>query len=278
MESLVSTDWLADHLGDPALTIVDSSWHMPATWRNGRDEFFQAHIPGAVFLDIDAVSDASDPAPHMLPRAAEFARAMEKIGIGSTDRIVVYDNSPLRSAARGWFMLRHFGAGDVAILDGGLQKWIAEGRPTTSGEAESRNATFDATEREGEVVTKQQILDGLACTFVDARGPSRFEGTEPEPRPGVESGHIPGARNIPFGALYNADGTFRSREEIRRIFEEARANPNQPFVASCGSGVTAVALIFAAHLLGSDSGRLYDGSWSEWGADPATPKELGPAA
>ena len=277
MESLVSTDWLAEHLGEPGLTVVDCSWHMPATGRNGRDEFLRAHIPRARFLDIDAVSDASNPAPHMLPSAGDFAKAMEAIGIGSDDRLVVYDNSPLRTAARGWFMLRHFGAREVAILDGGLQKWVAEGRPVESGEAKPRANRFEAVERPGEIVAKQQILAGIDIALIDARGVGRFEGVESEPRPGVASGHIPGARNLPFAALYNEDGTFRPREGLRRPFDEAGSDPERPFVASCGSGVTAASLIFAAHLLGNDDGRLYDGSWSEWGADPATPKETGPA-
>ncbi len=277
MESLVSTQWLAERLGEPGLTIVDSSWHMPATGRSGRDEYLEAHIPGARFLDIDAVSDTSHPAPHMLPGSEAFGAAMERAGIGREDRIVVYDNSPLRSAARGWFTLRHFGARDVAILDGGLQKWMAESRPVESGEPEPRQANFDALESD-DVVTKEQILAGVSCALIDARGPARFEGSEPEPRPGVASGHIPGARNIAYSALYKEDGTFRDREELRRLFSEARADPDQRFIASCGSGVTAVALIFAAHLLGNEEARLYDGSWSEWGADPATPKELGPAS
>lgn len=277
MESLVSTQWLADHLGEPGLTIVDASWFMPASGRNGRDEYLRAHIPGARFLDIDAVCDSSNPAPHMLPSADAFARAMEEIGISSDDRVVVYDNSPIRTAARGWFMLRHFGA-DVAILDGGFQKWTAEGRPVESGEPQPRNVKFEAAERPDEVVTKQQILGGISLPIVDARGPARFDGSEADPRPGVAAGHIPGARNVPFSAIYNEDGTFKSREELRRLFEQAGANGAQPFVASCGSGVTANALIFAAHLLGNDDAQLYDGSWSEWGADPATPKELGPAA
>lgn len=277
MESLVSTDWLAEHLGEPGLTVVDCSWHMPATGRNGRDEFLRAHIPRARFLDIDAVSDASNPAPHMLPSAGDFAKAMEAIGIGSDDRLVVYDNSPLRTAARGWFMLRHFGAREVAILDGGLQKWAAEGRPVESGEAKPRANRFEAVERPGEIVAKQQILAGIDIALIDARGVGRFEGVESEPRPGVASGHIPGARNLPFAALYNEDGTFRPREGLRRPFDEAGSDPERPFVASCGSGVTAASLIFAAHLLGNDDGRLYDGSWSEWGADPETPKEVGPA-
>ena len=277
MESLVSTDWLAGHLGELGLTVVDCSWHMPATGRNGRDEFLRAHIPRARFLDIDAVSDASNPAPHMLPSAGDFAKAMEAIGIGSDDRLVVYDNSPLRTAARGWFMLRHFGAREVAILDGGLQKWAAEGRPVESGEAKPRANRFEAVERPGEIVAKQQILAGIDIALIDARGVGRFEGVESEPRPGVASGHIPGARNLPFAALYNEDGTFRPREGLRRPFDEAGSDPERPFVASCGSGVTAASLIFAAHLLGNDDGRLYDGSWSEWGADPETPKEVGPA-
>ena len=277
MESLVSTQWLAEHLGEPDLVVVDSSWHMPSTGRRGRDEYLQAHIPGARFLDIDAVSDTSSPLPHMLPSAEDFELAMEAIGVGRHNGIVVYDNSPLHSAARGWFTLRHFGARRVAILDGGLQKWVAEGQPTESGEAEPRAASFDAAQRAEEVVTKEQILARPGRALIDARGTPRFEGTEPEPRPELASGHIPGARNIPYSALYNDDGTFRSPDELRALFDKAGADAGQPFVASCGSGVTAAALIFAAHLLGSDAGQLYDGSWTEWGADPEAPKARGPA-
>ena len=276
MESLVSTQWLADHLGEPGLRVVDVSWHMPATSRVGREEFAAAHIPGAVFVDIDALSDHENPAPHMLPSAGDFAAAMERLGIGREDRIIVYDNSPLRTAARGWFMLRHFGARDVAILDGGLQKWIAEGRETEAGGAETSPAFF-AAETASAVVTKAQIQRGIDLPLIDARGRPRFEGTEADPRPGVASGHIPGARNLPFAELYNPDGTFRSPAMLRRLFELAGINPEEPFVASCGSGVTANSLIFAAHLLGNDEARLYDGSWAEWGADPATAKAVGPA-
>src|SRR5215218_722976 len=153
MDPLISTEWLVQHFGELDLTIVDSSWHMPATGRSGRDEYLAAHIPGARFLDIDELSDRTNPAPHMLPSPADFGAAMERLGVSSSDRIVVYDNSPLRTAARGWFMLRHFGAGRVAILDGGMQKWLAEGRPTESGEPRPRNARFDAVERSREVVT-----------------------------------------------------------------------------------------------------------------------------
>jgi thiosulfate/3-mercaptopyruvate sulfurtransferase len=276
MESLVSTEWLARHLGEADLTVVDSSWHMPASGRNGRDEYLKAHIPGARFLDIDELSDRTNPAPHMLPGAEEFGAAMEKLGIGRGDRIVVYDNSPIRTAARGWFMFRHFGADQVAILDGGFQKWLAEGRPTESGEPEPRAAQFEPLQRD-EVVTKAQILSGNHEPLLDARGKPRFEGTEADPRPGVAPGHIPCARNLPFSALYNEDGTFRSVEELRRLFDGAGMDSSAPFVASCGSGVTANSLIFAAHLLGNDKAKLYDGSWSEWGADPATPKAVGAA-
>lgn len=277
MESLVSTDWLAQHLDNPDLVVVDASLHMPSSGRNGRDEYLQAHIPGARFLDIDELSDPSNPVPHMLPSAAAFGAAMERLGIGRNDGIIVYDNSPLRTAARGWFMLRHFGARQVAILDGGFQKWVAEGRATESGEPPRRKAHFEGEQRD-EVVTKQQLLAGEVGTpLLDARGKARFEGTEPDPRPGVAPGHIPGAHNLPFSALYDDDGRFRSREEIRRLFADAGIDPAKPFVASCGSGVTANSLIFAAHLIGNDATRLYDGSWSEWGADAATPKATGPA-
>lgn len=276
MESLVSTDWLADRLGEPGLVVVDCSWHMPATGRSGRGEYLQAHVPGARFLDIDAVSDSSNPAPHMLPTAEEFAAAMESIGVGSNERIVVYDNSPVRNAVRGWFMLRHFGAAEVAVLDGGFAKWRAEGRPIESGGPEPRDVRFEARTRPGEVVTKEEVLGGLDMPLIDARGRARFEGSEADPRPGVAAGHVPGARNIPYSAVYDEDGTFKPREELRRLFEKAGADPNAAFVASCGSGVTANSLIFAAHLLGNDKAKLYDGSWSEWGADAATPKELGP--
>ena len=276
MDSLVSTDWLANHLGEKDIVVVDSTWHMPASGRTGRGEYLEAHIPGARFLDIDELSDRTHSAPHMMPTAGAFGKAMEEIGIGSEDRIVVYDNSPTRTAARGWFMFRHFGAERVAILDGGFQKWIAECRPTQKGEPSPRSAHFRALER-CEIVTKEQLLSGLGLPWVDARGKARFEGTEGDPRSGVASGHAPGARNLPFASLYREDGRLKSVEEIERLFADTGIDPNQPFVASCGSGVTANSLIFAAHLIGNDDTRLYDGSWSEWGSDPKTPKVLGPA-
>lgn len=274
MDDLVSTQWLTEHLGEADVVPVDCSVFMPGG-RDAHSEFVASHIPGARFLDIDAVCDTANPAPHMLPGPGQFAEAMGQLGIGRSDRIVAYDNSPLRTAARGWFMFRHFGAERVAILNGGLQKWIADGRPVESGEPAPRRASFDASPRAGEVVSKQQLAQGVDAPVVDARSCNRFDGSEADPRPGVAPGHIPGARNLPFAALYHQDGTFKSPEEVRALFEEARVDPERPFVASCGSGVTANSLIFAARLLGNRDARLYDGSWSEWGADPSAPKATG---
>lgn len=277
MDDLVTTQWLADHLDAPDLAIVDSSFFMPADKRDPAAEFGEAHIPGARFLDIGKVADPDHSAPHMLPSAADFGAAMEALGVGRDDRIVVYDNSPLRTAARGWFMLRHFGAERVAILDGGFQKWRAEGRPVESGEARPRTANFQARESEDEVVDKAQILAGPGLPIADARSRGRFEGTEPDPRPGMADGHIPGSRNVPYASLYRDDGTLKSDEEIRAAFEAAGIDPAAPFVATCGSGVTANSLIFASRRLGTRGHKLYDGSWSDYGADPATPKATGPA-
>lgn len=272
MDDLVTTDWLARNLTQPDLVIVDASMFMPASGRNGRQEFEQAHIPGARFLDIDDVSDHDNPAPHMLPPAIEFARAMAEIGIGRDDRIVVYDNSALRSASRGWFMLRHFGAERVAILDGGFGKWRGEGRSIETGPAVARSARFDSQMRD-DVTDKAAILGGSALPILDARGAARFSGSEADPRAGVAAGHIPGARNLPFAALYREDGTLKPEGELRAAFDGAGVDPEKAFIATCGSGVTATSILFAARRLGGRHARLYDGSWSEWGADPATPKE-----
>ena len=275
MDDLVSTDWLAANLNAADVVPVDCSWFMSSAGRDPRAEFKAAHIPGARFFDIDAVSDAGHPAPHMLPSAEAFAQAMSDAGIGSNDRVVVYDNSPLRTAVRGWFMLRHFGVEQVAMLDGGFGKWRAQGQPTESGKPRSRPARFQAKERTGDVVSLREVRSGLGVPLIDARGRARFEGSEDDPRPGVGTGHIPGSRNLPYAELYNPDGTMKSREEIRRLFVSAGVDPEKPFVASCGSGVTANSLILAARLLGNRDTRLYDGSWSEWGADPTTRKDVG---
>lgn len=278
MQDLVSTEWLACELGAPDLTVLDASWHMPSANRDPRAEYEERHISGARFFDIDAISDHDTHCPHMLPSAEQFACAMGDLGVGSSDRIVVYDGSDLRTSARAWFMLRHFGARQVAILDGGLGKWLAEGRPTERGYPLPRDVGFDAVARGEQVVHKDELTSGADAPILDARSRARFEGTEKDPRPGVAPGHIPGARNLHYASVYREDGCFRSPEELRALFRDSGADIDQPFVASCGSGVTANSLIFAAHLAGNDRTRLYDGSWSDWGSDPDTPKELGPAA
>ena len=276
MDDLVTTDWLSRNLGAMDLAIVDCSFFMPADQRDPAADFLEGHIPGARFLDIGQVADRENPAPHMLPSAAQFGAAMVALGVGRDDRIVVYDNSPLRTAARGWFMMRHFGAERVAILDGGFQKWVREGRAVESGAAILRTARFDAHEADGATISKNELA-AIEIPLVDARGKARFEGSEADPRPGIAAGHIPGARNLPYAILYRDDGTFKSEAALRAEFEAAGVDPQTPFIATCGSGVTANSLIFAARRLGGRGQKLYDGSWSEYGADPATPKELGPA-
>ena len=277
MDDLITTDWLARNIGADDLAIVDCSLFMPADGRDPADEFIEAHIPGARFLDIGKVADHGKTAPHMLPTAAAFGAAMVALGVGRDDRIVVYDNSPLRTAARGWFMMRYFGAERVAILDGGFQKWRREGRAVESGPATMRTVRFDAVAAPDAVVDKAFVASQRKLLVVDARGKPRFEGSEPDPRPGVGAGHIPGSRNLPYAALYRDDGTLKSDAALAAEFEAAGVDPARPFIATCGSGVTANSLIFAARRLSGRGHKLYDGSWSDYGADPATPKEQGPA-
>ena len=272
MDELVSTKWLAGELGAPDLKIVDASFHLPSSERDARREYLEAHIPGAVFLDISELADPEHDAPHMLPPAEEAGPMLGALGLSRDHRIVVYDASPFHSAARGWFTLTHYGAEKVAILDGGLPKWQRERRPFESGEPAITPTLFAA--REGDhIVDKEEVM--VSELIVDARGPERFAGTAPEPREGMAAGHIPGAMNVPYAGLYEKGGTLKRGATLQSAFIEAGVDPARPFTATCGSGVTACGLIFAARQLGNRDTRLYDGSWSEWGADPATPKERG---
>ena len=276
MDTLVTTDWLAAHLGDPDLRIVDGSWHMPQLERNARAEFVAAHIPGAVFFDVDAIADHSTSLPHMLPRAEEFAAAVGALGIGAGDRVVVYDSRGVVSAARVWWTFRAFGHENVAALDGGLPKWRAEGRPVQRGEAAPTPRRFTATLRPELVRHVQAMRENLGSRseqVVDARSRGRFRGTEPEPRAGLRGGHIPGSLNLPYDELYRPDGTLVPVDELRRRFEGAGIDPGKPVVASCGSGITASVLALGLQLIGSRHVAVYDGSWTEWGGRDDTPVE-----
>jgi thiosulfate/3-mercaptopyruvate sulfurtransferase len=274
MDSLVSTEWLEAELGAPDLRVIDATMFLPGSGRDARAEYEAQHIPGAIFFDIEDVSDDAGDLPHMLPSEHKFASRMQSLGLGDGHRFVVYDNSPLHSAARAWWMLRVFGAHYVGLLDGGLQKWKAEGRLTASGREHHRHGHFTAFLDRKAVVDKAAVhgLIGGGEEIVDARSATRFSGGEAEPRPGVESGHIPGSRNAPQSAFFNADNTWKLGKELRAVFDEAGVDLSRPMVTTCGSGVTAAVVLFGAHLLGKRDVRLYDGSWSEWGADPETPK------
>ena len=275
MDSLVSTEWLANEMGASDLRIVDCTKHLAGTGRDPLAEYEAGHIPGAVFMDLADLTDTSNPVENMLPPAEKFASRMQSLGLGDGSRIVLYDDSAVKTSARAWFMLKMFGAHDVALLDGGIVKWKAEGRPLAQGKEQLRHRHFTVWQDDSNVRTKADVLANLhskAEQVVDARGAARWSGAEPDPRPGIAAGHIPGSLNVPFSALYNADGTFKDPAGIKAAFESAGVDLAQPVTTSCGSGITASVLLFGLHLLGKDDTALYDGSWSEWGADPVTPK------
>ncbi|SIN63458.1 thiosulfate/3-mercaptopyruvate sulfurtransferase [Parasphingorhabdus marina DSM 22363] len=275
MELLVTTDWLANELGASDLRIVDATKFMPDAGRNPAAEYEAGHIPGAVFMDLEDLTDTGNPIENMLPPPEKFASRMQSLGLGDGSRIVLYDDSPLKSAARAWWMLTIFGAHEVAILDGGIAKWKAEGRPLETGKEALRHRHFTVWKDDKDVRTKADMLSNLHSKeeqVVDARPAGRFTGAEEDPRPGIASGHIPGSVNIPHSAFYNADGTWKSPDEVKAIFDDAGVDLGKPVVTTCGSGMTAAVVSFAAALAGGEKLALYDGSWSEWGADADTPK------
>jgi len=265
---LVSGDWLEGHLGGPDLVVLDASCYLPTSGRDAFREYQERHIPGAVFFDLDRASDPASPWPHMFPGAEPFARYIGSLGVGSTARVVVYDGSGANlSAARAWWMLRMVGHREVGILDGGLVKWCAEGRATRSGTEAPLPATFLPSRREPEIATRDEVKEALArgaVRVVDVRAADRFRGTAPEPRPGIRSGHMPGAVNLPYTELHAADGTLLGQAELRRRLLAAGVDPGRPIIATCGSGTSACALLLALEVLGTGGHRLYDGAWTEW--------------
>lgn len=276
--SLVDADWLAAHLDRPDLRVLDASWHLPGTGRDAAEEFRQAHIPGAAFFDIDRVVDPESPLPHTLPDADRFAAMIGELGIDNESVVVVYDSHGLFSAARAWWMLRVFGHDRVAILDGGLPAWRARELPLASGQAAPAPATFVARldpERVWSLDDVARNLETGTARLIDARPAGRFAGTDPEPRPGLRSGHIPGSHNVPFDRITDpATKRVLPADELRTLLDD---RDERPVVCSCGSGVSACVLAFALHRLGREDVAVYDGSWSEWGGREDTPIESGPA-
>ena len=273
-EALVSTEWLHLHLDAPDVRVVDATWFLPGSERNARAEHEAAHIPGAVFFDLDEVCEPKGLHPHMVPSATRFSARVRKLGLGDGNRIVIYDDNRFFASARVWWMLRYMGHRDVLVLDGGLARWRAEGRPLTDAPTRPRERHF--TPRQNSLLHRdlEQMRANLTSKreqVVDARSPGRFHGREPEPRAGLRSGHIPGAVNLHYALLLAPDGTLRPPEELRQTFAAAGVDPARPVATSCGSGVSAALLNLALFELGARDTALYDGSWSEWGAQADTP-------
>lgn len=277
MHDLVSTEWLAEALGAPDLMVFDATKYLPNEPFDGLTKYREAHIPGARFFDIDVVADPDTNLPHMAPTAGRFARLMGEMGISNATRVIFYDQKGLQSSARGWWLMKLFGHENAAVLDGGLPKWLAEGRATESGEAKSAAPTsytpdFRADLLKGIGDVKRIIADGSAL-ILDARAKGRFDGTAPEPRPGLPSGHMPGAKSVPFNELLNADFTMKDVAALRARFAAAGADGATPIVTSCGTGVTACILALGLKQAGLGDAAIYDGSWTEWAGRPETQKE-----
>jgi thiosulfate/3-mercaptopyruvate sulfurtransferase len=273
--ALVSTDWLAGRLGAPGLVVVDGSSYLPTSGRDPAAEYAAGHLPGAVFLDLEATSDGSSTLPHMLLPPERFAERMSALGIGDGDHVVVYDGSGVNlSAPRLWWMLRAMGHDRVSVLDGGSGKWKREGRPLERGVVTRPHARFTARPRAGRVrdlAAMRALLESGTEQVVDMRSAGRFAGAEPEPRPGLRGGHIPGSLNLPFNELVSADGVMLPPGALRERVEAAGIAPDRPVVATCGSGVSACAFVLAMHLLGREDVAVYDGAWTEWGGRSDTP-------
>jgi thiosulfate/3-mercaptopyruvate sulfurtransferase len=275
-EALVSTEWLAEHLNAPDVRIIDASHHLPTAGRNAKTEYDQQHIPGAIFWDIDAMSDPSSDLPHMLPDADQFARQVGALGIGDGHKVIIYDTVSATGAARVWWTFRVFGFRDVAVLNGGFRKWTAETRPVTADVEKRSDRNFTARKNHMLVRDREQMLRNIDLPreqVVDARAAGRFLAQEPEPRAGMRGGHIPGSMNVPFPALLNKDGTYRDGEVLRAAFAQAGVDLAKPMATTCGSGVTACTLALGLYLIGQTDVAVYDGSWSEWGSRQDTPVE-----
>ncbi|MCY6380550.1 3-mercaptopyruvate sulfurtransferase [Hoeflea prorocentri] len=274
---VVSADWLQERIGNTGLKIVDASWYLPAQGRNARSEYESGHILGAVFFDQDVVVDPDMDLPHALPGPEHFAGQVSGLGISTDDTIVVYDGPGMFTAPRVWWMFRAMGAPNVFVLDGGFDRWKADGRPVTTEIPEYARGTFKAVFRDGWAADLERVLEVAgngSSQIADARSPGRFTGDEPEPREGMRCGHMPGARNVPVFSL-SQDGELKSLEDLRATLEEAGIDPNGPVITTCGSGVTAAVITLALHSLGNEDTQLYDGSWSEWGARKDTPVVTG---